>query len=88
MRREVPQEKKFAFKLLIDLSSSMKKENKAINALKALLLFCETLDALNMPFSISAFSDNAGIRDSEVSQLGQAFLRVVESYLTRAWSEV
>jgi nitric oxide reductase activation protein len=50
MRREVPQEKRLAFKLLIDLSSSMKRENKAINALRALLLFCETLNALNMPF--------------------------------------
>jgi len=169
----------------------MKRENKAINALKALLLFCETLNALNMPFSISAFSDDVfslksfdedykqvkskllnlpnllgggtnlekailhgseelelfckknhlrgvliafsdgeptrglkgealrslvrevkgkfplvgvgvgkeknyieeyfegtGIRISEVSQLGQAFLRVVENYLKRAWSEV
>jgi nitric oxide reductase activation protein len=37
MRREVPQEKKLAFKLLIDLSSSMKRENKAINALKGTL---------------------------------------------------
>jgi len=191
MRREVPQEKKLAFKLLIDLSSSMKRENKAIDALKALLLFCETLNALNMPFSISAFSDDVfslksfdedykqvkskllnlpnllgggtnlekailqgseelelfckknhfrgvliafsdgeptrglkgealrslvrevkgkfpvvgvgvgkernyieeyfegtGIRISEVSQLGQVFLRVVENYLKRAWSEV
>ncbi len=57
MRRGAPQERKFAFKLLIDLSSSMRKENKAINALKALLLFCETLKALDMPFSISAFSE-------------------------------
>ncbi|WP_333784745.1 vWA domain-containing protein [Thermocrinis sp.] len=56
-RREVPENKKLAFKLLIDLSSSMKKENKAENALKALLLFSETLHTLGMPFSISAFND-------------------------------
>jgi len=35
----------------------MKKEEKAINALKALLLFSETLNSLDMPFSISAFND-------------------------------
>ncbi|WP_448583437.1 vWA domain-containing protein [Thermocrinis sp.] len=56
-RREVPENKRLAFKLLIDLSSSMKKENKAKDALKALLLFSETLHALGMPFSISAFNE-------------------------------
>ena len=56
-RRETPQDKVLAFKLLIDLSSSMKKENKAENAFKALILFSETLNALGMPFSVSAFND-------------------------------
>ncbi len=56
-RRELPEDRKLAFKLLLDISSSMKKENKALNALKALFLFSEVLSSLDMPFSVSAFND-------------------------------
>ena len=37
---------------------------------------------------IEEYFEGTGIRVSEVSQLGQVFLRVVENYLKRAWSEV
>jgi uncharacterized protein YegL len=57
MRRHHPVRKELAFKLLIDISSSMKREEKIDNALKALMLFSEVIKSLKMPFSIDVFSD-------------------------------
>lgn len=66
MRREVPERKELAFELLMDISSSMKKEEKILNALKSLILFSEVLDRLGMPFSIKAFNENVyTIKDFE-----------------------
>jgi len=56
-RRIIPEKKQLAFKLLLDISSSMKKEDKIESAIRSLLLFSETLHDMNMPFSIIAFSD-------------------------------
>jgi len=58
MRREVPSRKELAFELLMDISSSMKKEDKLVNALRSLILFCEVLDKLGMEFSVKAFNEN------------------------------
>lgn len=57
-RREVPERKELAFELLLDISSSMKKEDKITNAIKSLLLFSEVLERLGMPFSIRVFNEN------------------------------
>ncbi len=57
-RREVPDRKELAFELLIDISSSMKKQEKITNAIKSLLLVSEVLNRLGMPFSIKVFSEN------------------------------
>ena len=57
-RREVPERKELAFELLIDISTSMKKEEKITNAIKSLLLVSEVLHRLTMPFSIKVFNDN------------------------------
>lgn len=56
-RRHVPIKKELAFKLLIDISSSMKREDKIKNAIMALLLFCEIIHSMRMPFSIDVFSE-------------------------------
>jgi hypothetical protein len=56
-RRIIPEKKQLAFKLLLDISSSMKKEDKIESAIRSLLLFSETLHDMNMPFSIIAFND-------------------------------
>ncbi|WP_461832521.1 vWA domain-containing protein [Aquifex sp.] len=58
MKREVPERKELIFELLMDISSSMKKEEKILNALKSLILFSEVLDKLGMDFSIKAFNEN------------------------------
>ncbi len=57
-RREVPDRKEIVFELLIDVSASMRKEEKIQNAIKALLLVSEVLDSLSMPFSIRVFNEN------------------------------
>ncbi len=57
-RREIPERKELAFELLIDISTSMKKEEKILNAVRSLLLVSEVLDKLGMPFSIKVFNDN------------------------------
>ncbi len=57
-RREVPERKELAFELLIDISTSMKKEEKIINAVKSLILVSEVLNRLGMPFSVKVFNDN------------------------------
>ncbi len=57
-RREVPERKVMCFKLLMDISSSMKKENKIGNALKSIILMCEVLDSMGMPFSIDVFNEH------------------------------
>jgi uncharacterized protein YegL len=57
-RREIPEKKELAFELLIDISTSMKKEEKILNAVRSLLLVSEVLDRLKMPFSIKVFNDN------------------------------
>ncbi len=57
-RREIPERKELAFELLIDISSSMKKQEKITNAIKSLLLVSEVLEKLGMPFSIKVFSEN------------------------------
>ncbi len=57
MRRQQPIRKELSFKLLIDISSSMKREDKMGNAIKALILFSEVIESLRMPFSIDVFSD-------------------------------
>ncbi|WP_340695770.1 vWA domain-containing protein [Hydrogenobacter thermophilus] len=56
-RRLLPEKKQLAFKLLLDISSSMKKEDKIENAVKSLLLFSEVLNDMKMPFSIDTFSE-------------------------------
>ncbi len=56
-RRETPVKKEIAFKLLIDISTSMKREDKIKRAMEALILFSEVIDSLKMPFSIDVFSD-------------------------------
>ncbi|GEM_PF-550514 len=57
-RREVPEKKDLAFELLIDISSSMKKQEKITNAIRSLLLVSEVLEKMEMPFSIKVFSEN------------------------------
>ncbi len=57
-RREIPERKDLAFELLIDISTSMKKEEKFVNALRSLLLVSEVLNKLKMPFSIKVFNEN------------------------------
>ncbi len=57
-RREIPERKELAFELLIDISTSMKKEEKIINAIRSLLLVSEVLSRLRMPFSIKVFNEN------------------------------
>lgn len=57
MRREENIRKEIAFKLLIDISTSMKREDKIQKAIEALLLFSEVISTLKMPFSIDVFSD-------------------------------
>ncbi|RLJ70736.1 von Willebrand factor type A domain-containing protein [Hydrogenivirga caldilitoris] len=57
-RREIPERKELAFELLIDISASMKKEEKIINAVRSLLLVSEVLNKLKMPFSIKVFNEN------------------------------
>ncbi|MCS7196030.1 MAG: VWA domain-containing protein [Aquificaceae bacterium] len=57
MRREENVRKELAFKLLIDISTSMKREEKIKKAIEALILFSEVIDSLKMPFSIDVFSD-------------------------------
>jgi len=57
MRREENIRKEIAFKLLIDISTSMKREDKIQKAIEALLLFSEVISTLKMPFSINVFSD-------------------------------
>ncbi len=57
-RREIPDRKELVFELLIDISSSMKKEEKILNALRALILVSEVLNSLGMPFSIKVFNEN------------------------------
>lgn len=59
MRRNLPVKKSLSFKLLLDVSSSMKKEGKIEKALRGLMLFCEVLDSLKMPFSVDIFNDRA-----------------------------
>ena len=56
-RREVPIRQKLAFELLIDLSSSMRRDGRIGNALRALVLVCEVLHSLDMPFSVKVFND-------------------------------
>ena len=57
MRRQERVRKELAFKLLIDISTSMKREDKIRKAIEALLLFSEVIHSLKMPFSIDVFSD-------------------------------
>ncbi len=57
-RREIPERKELAFELLIDISTSMKKEEKFVNAIRSLLLVSEVLNRLGMPFSIKVFNEN------------------------------
>ena len=56
-RRVIPEKKQLAFKLLLDVSSSMKREDKIENAIKSLLLFSQVLSEMKMPFSIDAFAE-------------------------------
>ncbi len=66
MRRHLPVKKGLSFKLLLDVSSSMKRENKIENALRGLLLFCEVSDSLRMPFSVEVFNEGVvRIKDFE-----------------------
>ncbi len=57
-RREISERKELAFELLIDISTSMRKEEKITNAIRSLLLVSEVLDRLRMPFSIKVFNEN------------------------------
>ncbi len=57
-RRELPERKVMCFKLLMDISSSMKKEGKIENALRSLILVCEVLYSMGMPFSIDVFNEH------------------------------
>ncbi len=45
------------FSFLLDISSSMRKEDKLINAIKSLILISEVLSDLNLDFSISLFNE-------------------------------
>jgi uncharacterized protein YegL len=56
-RREVPERKDIALELLLDISASMKKEDKIHNALRSLILFSEVLHRLGIPFSVKAFNE-------------------------------
>jgi len=65
-RREVPTRKELIFELLLDVSSSMKKEEKIISALKSVLLFSEVLNTLGMKFAIKVFNDRVStLKDYE-----------------------
>jgi len=65
-RREVPVRKELIFELLLDVSSSMKKEEKILSALKSVLLFSEVLNNLGMKFAIKVFNDKVStLKDYE-----------------------
>ncbi len=57
-RKEVPERKNLAFELLLDVSASMRKEDKITNAIRSLILFSEVLDRLGMPFSVKVFNES------------------------------
>lgn len=57
-RKEVPTNIELSFYLLIDISSSMRKENKIETALQSLLLTSEVLNSLRLDFAIGVFNDN------------------------------
>ena len=45
------------FSFLLDISSSMRKEDKLVNAIKGLILISEVLSDLKLPFSIGLFNE-------------------------------
>ncbi|MCX8164832.1 MAG: VWA domain-containing protein [Aquificaceae bacterium] len=57
MRKEEAVRKELAFKLIIDVSTSMKREEKIKKSMEALILFSEVIDSMRMPFSIEIFND-------------------------------
>ena len=77
-RREIPERKELAFELLLDISSSMRKEDKITGALKSLLLFSEVLCKLGMPFAIKVFNENVyNVKDFE-EDYREAKARIME----------
>ena len=56
-RRTVGEEIPVFFSFLVDISSSMRKEDKLLNATKSLILISEVLSDLNLNFSISLFNE-------------------------------
>ncbi|MCS7083455.1 MAG: VWA domain-containing protein [Aquificaceae bacterium] len=56
-KRVKPSPARMAFRLLLDISSSMKKEDKLKTALRASLLFCEVLESLKMNFAFDVFNE-------------------------------
>ncbi len=81
MRRDQPVRRELAFGLLVDLSSSMRKREKLESAIRALVLVCEALDRLGMPFSVGFFNDRVetlkGFQD-DYRSLRAALLRLGE----------
>ncbi len=78
MRRDVPDRKELAFELILDVSSSMKKEDKITEALRSLILFSEVLYKLGMPFSVKVFNENVYELKSFEEDYKEAKGRIVE----------
>jgi uncharacterized protein YegL len=55
-QKEIPNERRLAFSLLIDTSASMRGYNKNIYALEAALLMAEALEKKKIPFEINSFN--------------------------------
>ncbi len=56
-RRNTGDEIPVFFSFLLDVSSSMRKEDKLINAIKSMILISEVMSDLKLPFSISLFNE-------------------------------
>ncbi|MCS6957009.1 MAG: VWA domain-containing protein [Aquificaceae bacterium] len=80
LRREEKTKKELAFKLIIDVSTSMKKEDKIKKAIEALLLFSEVISSLKMPFSIDVFSDRVFRLKDFQEDYGSIKWRIVELF--------
>ncbi|MCX6800097.1 MAG: VWA domain-containing protein, partial [Candidatus Falkowbacteria bacterium] len=56
-KRELPKEKDYAISILVDLSGSMRKNNKSIEAFKAIIILAEVLNRLGIKVEILGFND-------------------------------
>lgn len=77
-RRILPDRKRIAFKLLIDVSSSMKREEKIHNALRSLILFSEVLEKMDLPFSIDAFNSGMFSIKPFATDYSSSLSRIIE----------